>query len=71
MAVSTCVKCGNTTFEAREAAISGSNFLSYFIQCTSCGGVVGVQEEANIGSTLKNHEGLLKQIASALNVSLP
>ena len=58
MAVSKCVKCDNTAFEMVEKKIIGANFKIMFIQCTRCGGVVGVQDYYNIGemlNTIKKH----------------
>lgn len=52
MAKSTCVKCGNGNFEAIEYSPSGSSFKLVFIQCSSCGGVVGVMDFYNIGDRL-------------------
>ena len=45
-AMSTCIKCGHHDFELKkkEAEPKGSNFEFYFVQCSSCGGVVGVGE---------------------------
>lgn len=54
MAVSKCVKCDNTFFEMKEARIAGSNFKMMFVQCSKCGGVVGVTEFTNTGATLHN-----------------
>lgn len=43
MAQSICNKCGATTFEAKEAPrMSGTDYSWGFVQCSSCGGVVGV-----------------------------
>ncbi len=64
MAQSTCVKCGHHSFEMREQSPSGSNFKFLFIQCTSCGGVVGVVDYYNIGATLYG-------LAKKLGVTLP
>ena len=49
MAMSTCVKCGNSSFEVKENSPSKSNYKLMFIQCSSCGGVVGVMDYFNIG----------------------
>ena len=54
MAVSTCIKCGNHTFEMVEVSPQESKFKLNFIQCVSCGGVVGVQDFYNIGNFVKN-----------------
>jgi hypothetical protein len=51
--LSTCVKCGNTSFETKEAEPQGSHYKVVFVQCTKCGGVVGVMDFFNIGSLLQ------------------
>lgn len=53
MAISTCIKCGGTLFEAKQATPMGSNFVLTFIQCSHCGGVVGVTDYFNIGAELQ------------------
>lgn len=63
MARSTCMKCGGTRFEAKEAGPINSNFKVQFIQCAGCGGVVGVMDYYNIGA-------LLHTIAKALKINL-
>lgn len=64
MARSTCMKCGHTKFELVQNTPKDSNFKLYFVQCASCGGVVGVQEWDNIGA-------LIHRLAKALKISLP
>ncbi len=50
MATSKCIKCDSTRFElVVKDGISGSKYKFCFIQCASCGGVVGVTEYFNIG----------------------
>jgi ribosomal protein L37E len=45
MATSTCVKCGGTSFElAADKVPKGSQYKVHFVQCASCGGVVGVTD---------------------------
>ncbi len=46
----------------------GSAFVLYFVQCASCGGVVGVQEYHNIGAMLKKQQAAIKKLANGLNV---
>jgi predicted nucleic-acid-binding Zn-ribbon protein len=53
MALPTCVKCGSTLFETKEVTPRGSNFKLNFVQCSSCGGVVGVLDFYNIGGMLQ------------------
>jgi translation initiation factor 2 beta subunit (eIF-2beta)/eIF-5 len=50
MALSTCVKCGGQSFEVVEGNVVGANFRLWFIQCSRCGGVVGVQEYLNVSA---------------------
>lgn len=63
MAMSTCVKCGSTSFEVREHTPYQSNFVLNFVQCRSCGGVVGVLDYYNIGQ-------LIHDLARKLGVSI-
>jgi predicted nucleic-acid-binding Zn-ribbon protein len=53
MATSTCVKCGSHQFETKEADPKNSMFKMTFVQCASCGGVVGVMDFYNIGQELQ------------------
>jgi predicted nucleic-acid-binding Zn-ribbon protein len=52
MAQPTCVKCGNTSFETRAYSPVGANFKLTFVQCTMCGGVIGVMDFYNIGQLI-------------------
>jgi hypothetical protein len=45
MATSQCLKCGNRYFESIVKIPIGSPRRVMFIQCSVCGGVVGIQEE--------------------------
>jgi hypothetical protein len=63
MAVSSCIRCGGTVFEVVDAEPKDSKFKLEFVQCASCGGVVGVMEDVNIGS-------YLRKLARELNIDL-
>ena len=63
MAQSKCPGCWNTSFELVVKTPSGSDFALNFIQCSRCGGVVGVLESYNIGE-------LILSLAKKLNVSI-
>lgn len=63
MAISKCPKCGHTFFELKEANISGSAYRMYFVQCSSCGAVVGVVP-------FTNTEYLIRRLAEKLNIRL-
>ena len=39
---SSCIKCGHKRFEFELAEPERSRVKVYFVQCASCGGVVGV-----------------------------
>jgi hypothetical protein len=45
MATSQCLKCGNRFFESVVKIPIGSPRRVMFVQCSVCGGVVGIQEE--------------------------
>jgi hypothetical protein len=64
MARSTCVKCDGTTFEVAEVLPLGSSYCLLAIQCTACGGVVGVTEKQNVAA-------LITYLADALGKHLP
>jgi predicted nucleic-acid-binding Zn-ribbon protein len=63
MAVSTCVKCGSRSFEVKAAEPTGAKFTFLFVQCSSCGSVVGVTEHCNVGV-------LVRQLAKKLHVNI-
>jgi hypothetical protein len=52
VASSTCVKCGNTSFEIKEYQPANSKFLYNLLQCERCGGVVGIIEDRNVPELL-------------------
>jgi len=64
MAVSKCMKCGGAAFEIVDGELQGSKSKLKFVQCASCGGVVGVTEPYNIGDRLGD-------LAKALGVRIP
>lgn len=49
MATSTCIKCGNNTFELKKNQPTHSNVPIWFIQCGNCGGVIGAMSTTDIG----------------------
>lgn len=52
MATSTCMKCDGTRFELREpvGGVSNAEYRIFFVQCSSCGAVVGTMDYyANAG----------------------
>jgi len=61
MAIPTCIKCGGVLFEVQTVEPLGSKYKLNFVQCASCGGVVGVIDYFNIG-------GMLQTLAQKLNV---
>jgi hypothetical protein len=61
MAISSCVKCGSHSFETTLASPTGSNYKVQFIQCASCGGVVGAMDYYHIST-------LLEVMAKKLNI---
>jgi len=70
MASSTCPKCGNHLFEIKEAEPYNSAFILMFVQCSSCGAVVGAVDYHNIGAMLEKQNEAIKRIARAVNVSV-
>jgi len=60
---STCPKCSNTSFEVKNAEPRESEYILTFIQCSSCGAVVGVTDYLNVPA-------LLEKLAKKLGVDL-
>ena len=57
-------ECGGTTFELKENTPRTSRFKYMFVQCSSCGTVVGVLDYFNIGNVL---EKICKKIGIDIN----
>lgn len=53
MAASKCPKCESTRFELKTGEPTGSRFKVNYIQCASCGTVVGVTDYYNTSSLLE------------------
>ena len=68
MAYSKCGKCGNGSFELVEPTVRGAAYRLYFVQCSSCGVPVAVQEFNNITAMLSKQNQALKEIAARLDV---
>lgn len=47
------MKCDSTRFEMKQAEPAGGAWKLYFVQCSACGGVVGVTEFFNISAMLQ------------------
>jgi len=70
MALSTCPKCDNHLFEVEVGEPSDSRYKLLFVQCSSCGAVVGVLDYMNIGAVLEKQNEAIKKIASSLRISV-
>lgn len=70
MAATTCGQCKGSTFELVTQRPTNSQFPINFVQCASCGSVVGVLEEHNAGEVAYKLEGILKKIASKLEIDI-
>lgn len=66
MATSSCGKCGSQTFECKDVTPKHSNFVLTFVQCASCGAVVGAMDAMNLGAELAEVKNLLQKIQNAL-----
>ena len=56
MALSKCPKCESTNFEVVVKEPSKSNYKLIFVQCGSCGCVVGTMDYFNIGTKIAEVE---------------
>lgn len=64
MAISTCSQCEETTFELVLQQPKDAKYTFNFVQCASCGTIVGVLEERNI------IEAMLRRIAEKVGADL-
>jgi hypothetical protein len=65
MATPTCLKCGGTQFEHKEVSLKRFRPKLTFVQCSSCGGVVGVLDHS-MAEELREMRKTLERIASCL-----
>ena len=70
MAESTCLHCGRTSFEVKRVEPRNSMYVLMFVQCSSCGGVVGVLEHEVTSGLLHRQNEAVKKIARQLQVSV-
>jgi len=54
MAQSHCIKCGSYKFEIADSHLKHKETKLVFVQCSSCGGVVGVFEMRDAEKFLEN-----------------
>jgi len=64
MAYSKCSNCGSSSFEIVQNSPSKSNYKLTFVQCSSCGAVVGVMDYYNIGSRISDLEKKVDSLSS-------
>lgn len=63
MAFSKCSSCNSTFFEVKSAEPKGSSYKQVFVQCSSCGCVVGVMPYYDAGVLAKDNQKELKNLA--------
>lgn len=62
MPYSTCPKCTSTSFEVKEAEPRNSSYKLIFVQCSSCGAVVGALPYYDAGVLAKDNQNSLSQL---------
>ncbi|AFQ42384.1 MULTISPECIES: hypothetical protein [Desulfosporosinus] len=67
MAQSSCIKCGNTQFEVVHANnLEGTTRSVLFVQCKSCGSVVGVLDFLNVSVKAERMKNDLRILAEKI-----
>ena len=66
MATSTCMKCGSSSFEIKENSPKSSRFKLMFVQCASCGGVIGAMDYMNIGAELQDVKNAIERVTGQI-----
>jgi hypothetical protein len=69
MALSSCVKCGNGMFEVATATPAGSTDKVRFVQCSKCGGVIGLMDYHSLGGLLLAQNVAINAIAAKVGAS--
>lgn len=67
MAHSTCPKCTSASFEVKEAEPRNSSYKLIFVQCSSCGAVVGVLPYYDAGVLAKDNQQDLSALKHQLS----
>lgn len=67
MAYSTCPKCTSTSFEVKEAEPRGSSYKLIFVQCSSCGAVVGTMPYYDAGVLAKDNQEKLTTLKQQID----
>lgn len=64
MALSSCPKCHKTEFDLAEKQLRGNGYTTkvLFVQCASCGAVIGVLDYFNATHILREIEAKLDRI---------
>jgi hypothetical protein len=70
MALPTCVKCGNSTFEQNEVKVAGATTRKWAVNCAGCGGVVTIVDFHHMGESLTKQKEAIKAIAAKLGVTV-
>ncbi len=65
MAYSKCPKCENKQFEVKLNSPANSNYQLLFVQCSSCGTVIGTMDYSNIGARLNEIEKKIDNLNSS------
>ena len=66
MAQSSCPKCGGHEFEVSEHTPADETFKLMFVQCATCGTVIGVQDYYGIEAVVEEQNRVLKELADRL-----
>lgn len=67
MAFSKCPKCDSSFFEVKEAEPNNSAYKLIFVQCSSCGSVVGTMPYFDAGVISKDNQEQITSIKQQLN----
>jgi hypothetical protein len=67
MAVSTCPKCDSHRFELKDGTPKNSRFNFSYVQCSSCGALVGVMDYFNVGAETQDIKKQLNNLGSSID----
>lgn len=66
MAFSKCGSCNSTFFEVKQAEPKDSSYKLVFVQCSSCGAVIGAMPYYDAGILAKDNQNKLTALSQQI-----
>lgn len=67
MAITSCPKCNNHSFEIVEVPVAHSVYKLNAVQCSVCGTPIGIQEYFNSGAKILEQTGIISGLSTKIS----